>query len=54
MRPGRAGLVLAGVLVAAAGTAQTAAPAPVKVWRIGVFESPPYAMHGADGQWKRS
>ena len=27
-------------------------PAPVKVWRVGVYESPPYAMHGADGQWR--
>ena len=52
MRLGRAGLVFAGVLVAAAGAAQPAVPAPVKVWRVGVYESPPYAMRGADGQWR--
>jgi len=58
MRLGRAGLVLAGgLMVAAAGTSQPAAPALAnnlanKVWRVGVFESPPYAMHGADGQWR--
>jgi polar amino acid transport system substrate-binding protein len=52
MRLARAGLVLAGALVAAAGTAQPAAPSAVKVWRVGVFEAPPYSMRGPDGQWR--
>jgi len=41
----------------AIGTAQPA-PAPTpekppdKVWRVGVFEAPPYAMHTASGEWR--
>ena len=54
MRLGRAGLVVAVVLAAAAaGAAEPRqAPAAEKVWRVGVFESPPYAMRGADGEWR--
>jgi polar amino acid transport system substrate-binding protein len=25
---------------------------PEKVWRVGIFESPPYTMRGTDGQWR--
>ena len=54
MRLGRAGLVVAVVLAAAAAGAAEPVPARLteKVWRVGVFESPPYAMRGADGEWR--
>jgi polar amino acid transport system substrate-binding protein len=39
--------------IAAALAAQTARPPlPDREWKVGVFESPPYAMHEADGQWR--
>jgi polar amino acid transport system substrate-binding protein len=25
---------------------------PSRVWRVGIFEAPPYAMRGPDGQWR--
>jgi polar amino acid transport system substrate-binding protein len=39
--------------LAAVAAAQTP-PSPLaeRVWRVGVFESPPYAMHEPDGQWR--
>ena len=47
---------LAASLLALAGVAAAADPAPPKlpdrVWRVGVFEAPPYAMRGSDGQWR--
>jgi ABC-type amino acid transport substrate-binding protein len=43
------------VLLAFSGAAAASPPEPAarapRVWRVGVFESPPYAMRGADGQW---
>jgi ABC-type amino acid transport substrate-binding protein len=35
----------------AAGAASPAAP-PEKIWRVGVFEAPPYAMRTASGEWR--
>ena len=54
MQLARAGLFLAGVLAAAAAGAAEPPPARLteKVWRVGVFESPPYTMRGADGEWR--
>jgi polar amino acid transport system substrate-binding protein len=38
------------------GASAQAAPEPPKltdrVWRVGIFEAPPYAMRGPDGQWR--
>ncbi|HTR03733.1 MAG TPA: transporter substrate-binding domain-containing protein [Thermoanaerobaculia bacterium] len=43
-------------LLALAGPGRAAPPGGPglvgRVWRVGIFEAPPYAMHGADGQWK--
>ncbi len=44
-------------LLALPGAAAAAGPerAPAvteRVWRVGVFEAPPYAMRGSDGQWR--
>jgi ABC-type amino acid transport substrate-binding protein len=49
-------VALSACLVWAAGAVGIAQPAsvppPAKVWRVGVFEAPPYAMRKADGQWR--
>ena len=48
---------LGAVLLAIAATAtahptpQAAPPLPDRVWRVGVFEAPPYAMRSASGEW---
>jgi polar amino acid transport system substrate-binding protein len=43
-------------LLALAGTDAAAQITPRaltdRVWRVGIFESPPYTMRGADGQWR--
>lgn len=54
MRLKRAGLGLGILLVIAGATLAAPTPGPLaeKVWRVGVFESPPYAMRGADGEWR--
>lgn len=41
-------LALAGAVAAAPGTPSGL---PDREWKVGVFEAPPYAMHGKDGQW---
>lgn len=43
-------------LLALPGAAGTAGPEPPSLpdreWRVGIFEAPPYAMRGPDGQWR--
>ncbi len=38
-------------LPGAAGAASPSTP-PERIWRVGVFEAPPYAMRTTDGQWR--
>jgi polar amino acid transport system substrate-binding protein len=49
-------VALSACLVWAAGAVDTAQPAPGplpdKVWRVGVFEAPPYAMRSENGEWR--
>ncbi len=39
-------------LPCAIGAAQPAGVRSDRVWRVGVFDAPPYAMRGPDGQWR--
>jgi ABC-type amino acid transport substrate-binding protein len=43
-------LVALPALAVASGTPASGLPA--RVWRVGVFEAPPYAMRDPDGQWR--
>jgi ABC-type amino acid transport substrate-binding protein len=52
MRIGRAAFLVAGVLAAAVAVAAEAPGRTDKVWRVGVFEAPPYSMRGPDGEWR--
>ena len=45
------GLVLLALSGAASASPPEAAAKPKRVWRVGVFESPPYAMRAANGEW---
>lgn len=54
MRCTRAVLGLGVFLLAAAGAAQTPPRTPLteRVWRVGIFEYPPYVMREANGEWR--
>lgn len=54
MRSSRVSLAAFLVWAACAIGAAAQAPRPLtdKVWRVGVFEAPPYAMRSADGEWR--
>ena len=45
------GLVLLALSGAASAKAPERAAREVRVLRVGIFEAPPYTMHGADGEW---
>jgi ABC-type amino acid transport substrate-binding protein len=45
------GLVLAALTAAAAASPPEAPPRGSRIWRVGVFEAPPYSMRGSDGEW---
>ena len=39
-------------LPGAAAAADAPSKLPARVWRVGVYEDPPYTMRGSDGQWR--
>jgi polar amino acid transport system substrate-binding protein len=52
MRSSRVALSACLVWAACAIGAPASGPLPDKVWRVGVFEAPPYSMRAVNGEWR--
>lgn len=50
--PAALAVLLPALTGVALGTPETPSGLPDRVWRVGVFESPPYVIRGENGEWR--